>query len=362
MDNLTHTLVGAALAETGLKRATPLATPTLLIAVNFPDIDIIATAWGALVYLEHHRGITHSLLGILLLSALLATSVYGLSRWFRFRLTHDQERARFLPLLALSLLGVSTHPLLDYTNPYGLRPFLPWSHRWYYGDIAFVIDPWIWAGLGGAVFIATATTPQRVIVWIAAFAILTTLLLFAGTGLAIAAAWVAMIALAVVISFALKLTEERRRKLSLGALIALSLYLSSLALLHHLALEKAIAVAPSLTASEAPLRVSAMPMPAKAWLWRVVIETHSAFHFTNLHLLRESSSPVERYSRETGDPALIEAAKKTAAAQTFLRFARFPVIEVTQSGPQPEVSIRDMRFLDGNSFRINIKLTRHPEK
>lgn len=357
MDNLTHTLVGAALAETGLKRATPLATSTLLIAVNFPDIDIIATAWGPLAYLEHHRGITHSLIGILLLSVLLATSVYGLSRWLRFRT--GQQRARFIPLLALSLLGVSTHPLLDYTNPYGLRPFLPWSNRWYYGDIAFVVDPWVWAGLGGAVFIVTATTLQRVIGWITGFAVLTALLLFAGLGLAIAVVWVAMVALAVVIPFTLKLTEEQKRKLSLGALIAISLYLGSLALLHHLALEKAIALAPSLTASEAPLRVSAMPMPARAWLWRVAIETNSAFHFTNLHLLRESLSPVERYSRERGDPTLIEAARKTATAQSFLRFARFPVIEVIQSGPQPEVSIRDTRFPDGNSFRINVKL-KHP--
>ena len=31
MDNLCHTLVGAALAEAGLRKKTPLATATLLI-------------------------------------------------------------------------------------------------------------------------------------------------------------------------------------------------------------------------------------------------------------------------------------------------------------------------------------------
>ncbi len=39
MEPLAHTLTGACLAEAGLKRATPLATATLLIAVNLPDID-----------------------------------------------------------------------------------------------------------------------------------------------------------------------------------------------------------------------------------------------------------------------------------------------------------------------------------
>jgi hypothetical protein len=42
MENLTHTFVGAALAECGLKRVTPLATTTLLIAANLPDIDVVS--------------------------------------------------------------------------------------------------------------------------------------------------------------------------------------------------------------------------------------------------------------------------------------------------------------------------------
>ena len=36
---------------------------------------------------------------------------------------------------------MATHPLLDYTNSYGLRPFLPFSDRWFYGDSVSIIDP-----------------------------------------------------------------------------------------------------------------------------------------------------------------------------------------------------------------------------
>src|SRR5436853_7936151 len=126
MDNLTHTLVGAALAETGLKRITPLATPTLLIAANAPDIDVISRGFGQLAFLHYHRGLTHSLVGLPALAALLAVIVWGCSRGLE-RLTGSAAwRARFGPLFGLSLLAIATHPLLDFTNAYGWRPFLPW--------------------------------------------------------------------------------------------------------------------------------------------------------------------------------------------------------------------------------------------
>ena len=42
MDNICHTLVGAAMAEAGLKRRTALGSATLMIAANFPDVDVLA--------------------------------------------------------------------------------------------------------------------------------------------------------------------------------------------------------------------------------------------------------------------------------------------------------------------------------
>jgi hypothetical protein len=41
MDPLAHTLFGATMAEAGLKRKTALATATLIIGANIPDIDAI---------------------------------------------------------------------------------------------------------------------------------------------------------------------------------------------------------------------------------------------------------------------------------------------------------------------------------
>ena len=136
MFNSTHTLAGIALSRTGLDRLAPYATCTAVIAANLPDIDILTGLDGTATYLDHHRGITHSLIGILLLSLILSLSM----SWF----TRLKNRpAPFYKHFAIALLVMATHPLLDWMNSYGLRPFLPFDGTWYRGDILFVIDPYL---------------------------------------------------------------------------------------------------------------------------------------------------------------------------------------------------------------------------
>ena len=60
MDNLTHSLVGAALSRAGLDRRTPLATATLVVAANAPDIDVLSFVRGPYFALSFRRGITPS--------------------------------------------------------------------------------------------------------------------------------------------------------------------------------------------------------------------------------------------------------------------------------------------------------------
>src|SRR5262249_25094069 len=44
---------------------------------------------------------------------------------------------------AIAFLAMATHPLLDFANNYGIRPFLPFSRAWAYGDTLFIIDPYL---------------------------------------------------------------------------------------------------------------------------------------------------------------------------------------------------------------------------
>src|SRR5690349_21979895 len=134
MFNTTHTFVGLAIARTGAAKWAPHAAVTAVIASNFPDIDSIAGFWGTASYLDHHRGITHSLIGVPILSLLLSLVMYFFS-------------GNFVRTYAVALIAMVTHPALDYLNPYGVRPFLPMNGTWYYGDTLFIFDPYLDAAL-----------------------------------------------------------------------------------------------------------------------------------------------------------------------------------------------------------------------
>ena len=152
MDNLCHTLAGAALAETGLKRRTALAYATLLVGANLPDVDVVCVPFSVTGGLGCRRGWTHGVLAMALLPLALAGAMLlwdRLQRKWRRRSPGDVVRPRQLVLVAA--IAILSHPLLDWTNVYGVRLLMPFSDRWFYGDTLFIIDPWLWLALGGAV-------------------------------------------------------------------------------------------------------------------------------------------------------------------------------------------------------------------
>lgn len=366
MDNITHSLVGLTLAETGLKRVTPLATTTLVMAANFPDIDIITGMFGQLFYLEHHRGITHALIALPFLSLLLATLIYRYSQW-------KGRGARFGRLCGLGLLAMLTHPLLDYLNSYGWRPFLPWDNRWYYGDIAFVVDPWLWIFLGGTAFIFAAKTRRQTFFWTALFVVmLIAMILSSGVSLWIKVFWILLAAGAVWLRLTFEYTEKNVRLSSAGLLVAMLTYFGAMIWLHQTALSKTrgLAVAAQARDGGSQLETTAMPTPANPLKWRAVIATDKAFYISDLNLAKQipSLEAMTAYPRETGAAAMLDAVRRTAQAQTFLRFARFPVTEVmifNKDNSPAAVEIRDVRFEAlgvPNSFFTRILLDKnlHP--
>lgn len=366
MDNVTHTLVGAALAETGLNRWTPLATTTLLLGANFPDIDIVVGLLDGLTYLEHHRGITHAIVAIPLLSFLLAGFVYaGSQAWQRRR--PDRQRARFWPLFWLSLISMSTHPLLDFTNSYGWRPFLPWNHTWFYGDIDFVVDPWLWAGIGGALMLVTATTRTHLIRWSALFAVLAVpVIAFAGMSWGIKLGWLSVVGVFFLLRAILSFNPTSAQWLMRGVVVAIVLYFGTLLWLQNSAVRNLQAAAPQLTqAGEQVTKVDAMPLPGNPFLRQGVISTDKAFYFFQWHLLfsknASSLQPPRMIQRMTGDSAAITSALREPEFQAFLRFARFPVIEaLRQPNQTTSIQVRDARFeLDSratSTFQTSILL------
>jgi inner membrane protein len=167
MDNVCHTLVGAALAEAGLKRRTALGAATLMVGANLPDIDVLAVPFGHGV--DFRRGWTHGVLALVVLPFVLTAIMLAWGRWVAAPWARRAgiERPRgAVPreLLLLSVISILTHPTLDWMNEYGMRWLMPFSGRWFYGDTLFIVDPWLWAALGLGVGLARrgGTRPARV--------------------------------------------------------------------------------------------------------------------------------------------------------------------------------------------------------
>jgi inner membrane protein len=141
VEPVTHFLTGACLGRAGLNRKSALATLTLTLAAEAPDLDVLGRFRGPAFGFAHHRGFTHSFLGVPLDAIVVVGFVYLIWR-LRGRKVKDPDlppRWGWLFLFAC-LAGVS-HILLDFTNAYGVRPFWPFSERWYSWDIVFIFEP-----------------------------------------------------------------------------------------------------------------------------------------------------------------------------------------------------------------------------
>ncbi len=359
MDNLTHSLVGLTAAKAGLEKLSPGATTLCVLAANAPDADILVLIFrGRWAFLQHHRGITHSIVGAAAL-ALALPLVFYLGDWIIAQLRKREPRVRFKGLLLASILTTATHPLLDWTNNYGVRFLLPWNPKWFYGDFAFVIDPFFWMVLGGAAFLLTSKTTRNVILWIV-IALVPSYLVLAGSSgagrladeMLLRLLWI--VALIVLVTlYRRKIGERRGAKIAITALATVTIYCAGLAAAHAVALRQAKLQAARIAGSHAEqiLKLAAMPTVANPTAWLCVMETDRATYRFRLSLLREppGSATVARFEKPAGlsGEAVVQAGRDDRA-QVFLGFARFPSVRVVgeDCATQTLVQFADLRYTE----------------
>src|SRR5271167_1888259 len=81
MEPVTHLLTGACLARTGFNRKAAYATLTMTLAAEMPDLDVLWTVDGPVASFQHHRGWTHTFVGIPIEAAVLVGVIWLWHRW-----------------------------------------------------------------------------------------------------------------------------------------------------------------------------------------------------------------------------------------------------------------------------------------
>lgn len=369
MDNLTHSLIGLAAAKAGLEKLSPGTTTLCVIAANSPDFDIVALiVGGRWTYLQHHRGITHSIVGALAL-ALALPLVFYLGDQIIARLRKRAPTVKLTGLVVASIIATATHPFMDWTNNYGMRFLLPWSPRWFYGDFVFIIDPSIWIILGGAAFLLTSKTKKQVVVW-ALLALIPSYLVLLGPSAprdiihaTVARALWIMALVVLVTLYRRKIGAMLGARVAIAALAIVTIYLGGLAFAHFLGLRQAQTVAAGIAAAngEQVVKLAAMPTVANPIEWVCALETNRASYRFSVSVLRSGMLPssLSRFEKPTGVEAqAVAEAERDYRSQVFLGFSRFPAVSVVgeDCATQTLVQFADIRYTEPGRGRGTFSL------
>ena len=292
MDNLCHTLVGAALGEAGLKHRARHGNAVLMIAANLPDIDVLGFASGVPA-VAIRRGWTHGVVAWAVLPIVFAGLVLAIER-MRSRAEGSPPRAQssFGSLLLLSVLGIVIHVLMDWLNNYGVRLLMPFSSRWFYGDSVFIVDVWLWLVLGLGVWLARRHARP----------------------------------------------SAARLALAVSLIYVVGMVWSAKAARQH--------VRDAWTAQHGspPRALMVGPMPVTPFSRAIIVDAGDAYHTGDFYWLpaRTAFRP-HTTPRLDAHPAVVRA-REHPDIRAVLSWARFPYYELEQVTEGVRVTVRDMRF------------------
>jgi len=267
----------------------------MVLAAEAADVDVLWTLKSPLAALQHHRGITHSFVGVPLMAAGALAFVYVVHK-LKLRLWPPKASPVGRPKLAIrwgylyfvAVLAALSHLLLDYTTAYGIRLFEPFNYRWYSWDIVYIVDPVIWI-----VLIAGLAVP-------ALFGLINQEIGVRSQGpRGRAGAIVALVCL--VLIWGVRDNQHRR------GLTAMNSFLYR---------------------GAEPQRVAAYPYMINPFHWHGVVETADFFETVPVHSLApEVDEPQARLFYKPEETDVTVAAKSSHFARVYLDWAMFPFLQ-----------------------------------
>jgi membrane-bound metal-dependent hydrolase YbcI (DUF457 family) len=346
MDNLTHGLAGALLAQAGFRQHYGrAATVALVVGAELPDLDFLFDLAGPVAGFQHHRGITHSFVGGAGLALFGAAFLYTALRY-----------RTYWRLVGLVYLGVLLHIWMDYLTPYGTQVLLPFAAGRYSADAVFIID-YFYTGILVVALLAIRMVRGRTheryltgsllgmlaggVLWYTApWFVQQPLLLLAvssfGTHLLGFAAVLALLAV-----LGRHWAPGHDRALGRYGMAGLAAYMA-LCIVGQAVATHRFSSSPAL--QQAAVRhVSAIPLPGGFLYWRGIADTPTAYLVSNITLFPRAVSSLEVIPKGL-EHTLVQATSAYRLVQVFQDFARFPVAEYRQLGVEQIVRYFDLRF------------------
>jgi inner membrane protein len=160
MDSLTHIALGVCIGEAFFGRLIgKKAMVWGAFAQSVPDIDFVAAFWmSPAENLLAHRGFTHSIIFILIVTPFLSLLA---ERWHRL---HNISIRKWMIFFFLQMF---IHIFIDAFNNYGVGWFEPFSHYRISFNTIFVADPFfsIWPAITFVALLLLKTRHRKRIFW-----------------------------------------------------------------------------------------------------------------------------------------------------------------------------------------------------
>lgn len=270
----------------------------MTLAAEAPDLDVLWGFKGPVSNFAHHRGFTHSFLGLFIVCAVVVVFIY-LVWLLRGRKTNIPNLPpRWGLLFVFAYIAGLSHILLDFTNNYGVRPFWPFWEKWYSWDIVFIFEPALY------------------------------IVLIAG--------------------LILPVLFSRREPLPRGRKAATTALIGVLALWVFRDHEHRHAVSElenQRFQSAVPIRVSAYPYYWSMTRWYAVAETQDFFATSDMNSRTGALDPgeLELIPKPPETPATL-VAKRSYLGHVYLDWAQYPLVTETVDGQDLVVHFKDLRF------------------